>query len=390
MSAGPATPAGSPRDASISLLGFDDEASHPGGLREVKLCLLGFGSVARALCGLLAAQERVLAERHCLRVLIAAAGTRHGSLLDPAGMTPAEVLAVVGDRPAPPQAARPAPELLAASGADVLVELTVMGDLSSVAAGGAPHPPAATGHVLEAFRLGMDVVTANKGPIAWSWPEVASAAAATGHRIRFESTVMDGLPVFSLLEYALPDCVLLGFEAVFNATTNFIIDAMGTGRTYEDALAQVQAEGYAEADPGNDIDGWDAASKVAALANVAMGACITPADVERESLSDVALERIVRARENGRRLRLVSSVWREDGAPGAASPPGTYAAPVRARLRAEELDIEHPLAAMSGESLGALLHTDLMADVLVSERHALVPQTAYGVYADLVHLCRTS
>ena len=53
-------------------------------------------------------------------------------------------------------------------------------------------------------------------------------------------------------------------------------------------------------------------------------------------------------------------------------------------------DIEHPLAAVSGESLGALLHTDLMADVLVSERHALVPQTAYGVYADLLHLCRTS
>ena len=79
-------------------------------------------------------------------------------------------------------------------------------------------------------------------------------------------------------------------------------------------------------------------------------------------------------------------------ASGASRPGvgGSPAGPVRARLRAEELDIEHPLAAVSGESLGALLHTDLMADVLVSERHALVPQTAYGVYADLLHLCRTS
>ena len=117
----------------------------------------------------------------------------------------------------------------------------------------------------------MDVVTANKGPIAWTWPEVSAAAAASGRRIRFESTVMDGLPVFSLLEYTLPDCRLLGFEAVFNATTNFIIDAMGTGRSYESALAQVQAEGYAEADPSNDVDGWDAASKAAALANVSHG-----------------------------------------------------------------------------------------------------------------------
>ena len=235
------------------------------------------------------------------------------------------MLAAVGDGPAPPQAPRPAPELLAASGADVLVELTVMGDLSGVAAGAAAYRPAATDHVLEAFRLGMDVVTANKGPIAWSWPEVSAAAAASGRRIRFESTVMDGLPVFSLLEYTLPDCALLGFEAVFNATTNFIIDAMGTGRSFDDALAQVQAEGYAEADPGNDVDGWDAASKAAALANVAMGAGITPADVERESLRDVPLERIVRAREQGRRLRLVSSVWREPAGPPAARRPARSA-----------------------------------------------------------------
>ena len=388
MSAGPATPAGAPRDVRLSLSGSEGPSA---GLREVRLCLLGFGSVARSLCELLAAQERVLAERHGLRVLVTAAGTRRGSLLDPAGMTPAQVLTAVGERPAPPQAARPAPELLAASGADVLVELTEMGDLSGIAAGATTYTPVATGHVIEAFRLGMDVVTANKGPIAWNWPEVTAAAAASGRRIRFESTVMDGLPVFSLLEYALPDCTLLGFDAVFNATTNFIIDAMGTGRAFDDALAQVQEEGYAEADPSNDVDGWDAASKAAALANVAMDAGITPADVERERLTDVPLERITRARAGGRRLRLVTSVWREplDGAvPEAAA--ATAAGPVRARLRAEDLDIEHPLAALTGESLGAVLHTDLMADVLVSERHGLVPQTAYGVYADLLHLCRTS
>jgi homoserine dehydrogenase len=384
MSGAPAGPgrrtapaAGAPRAVSLSMAGFGEEPE-PERPRTVKLCLLGFGSVARSLCELLAAQERVLEERHGLRVLIGAAGTRHGSLVEPAGLTPAEVLAAVGAGPALPQPARPAPELLAASGAGVLVELTVMGDLSGVAAGDSGYRPAASAHVLAAFDLGMDVVTANKGPIAWTWPEVAAAAARTGRRIRFESTVMDGLPVFSLLEYTLPDCSVLGFEAVFNATTNFIVDAMGAGRSYEDALAEVQAAGYAEADPSNDVDGWDAASKACALANVAMEAGITPADVERESLRDVPLERILRTRERGGRLRLVSSVWRE--------PAGA----VRARLRAEELGIDHPLAAVSGESLGVVLHTDLMADLVVSERHALVPQTAYGVYADLLHLCRTS
>lgn len=337
--------------------------------RPVRLCLLGFGSVARALCELLAQQERVLAERHGLHVLVSGVGTRRGSLLEPDGLEPAAALAAIGERPAPPQAPRPAAELLAASRADVLVELTVMEH---------DRAPVATGHIEAAFALGMDVVTANKGPIAWDWRRLRASAAAAGRSIRFESTVMDGLPVFGLFDFTLPDCRLLGFEAVFNATTNFIIDAMADGRSFADALAQVQADGYAEADPSHDIDGWDAACKAAALANVAMDAGITPADIERQSLTDVPLERILRAREAGKRLRLVTSVVREGGST------------VRGAVRATELDIDHPLAAVGGESLGAVLHTDLMADVVVSERHALVPQTAYGVYADLLHLCRTS
>jgi homoserine dehydrogenase len=338
------------------------------GLRTVRLCLLGFGSVPRAFCALLARQERVLAERHGLRVLVTAVGTRHGSLLAPEGRTPAAVLAAVGERPAPPQAARPADDLLSASHADFLVELTVMEE---------DFAPVSTGHIETAFRLGMDVVTANKGPIAWNWRRVAAAAAGAGRRIRFESTVMDGLPVFSLLELALPDCRLLGFEAVFNATTNYIVDAMGVGRSFDDALAHVQTEGYAEADPSHDIDGWDAAYKAAALANVAMDAGITPVDIDKQSLRDVPLERIAQARSNGNRLRLVTTVWRDESGR------------VRGRVRATELDIDHPLAPVGSESLGAVLHTDLMADVFVCEIDGLVPQTAYGVYADLLHLCRT-
>ena len=340
-------------------------ASEP---RTVRLCLIGFGSVARAFCALLAQQERVLAEAHGLRVLVTAVGTRGGSLLAPDGLAPAAVLEQIGDAPAPPQAARPASELLRASGADVLVELTVLEH---------DFAPVSTGHVLEAFQLGMDVVTANKGPIAWNWDRVSAAATASGRRIRFESTVMDGLPVFSLLELTLPDCRLLGFEAVFNATSNSIIDAMGRGEDYAGALADMQAAGVAEADPADDVDGWDAAFKASALANVAMGAAITPASITRESLRDVLPERIAQARAAGRRLRLVTTVTR--GPEGA----------VRGSVHAAELDIDHPLAALGGDSLGALLYTDLMADVFVAERNGLVPQTAYGVYADLLHLCRT-
>ena len=341
-------------------------------MTDVRLCLLGFGSVARELCKLLDARERAL-EAMDVRVLITGVGTRRGSLLVPDGMTPAAVLASVGDGPAPPQAARPALDLLAASRADVLVELTVMEE---------DFAPVATSHVEGAFALGMDVVTANKGPVAWNWQRIAEQARVHGRRIRFESTVMDGLPVFSLLEFALPQCRLLGFEGVFNSTTNAILEAVGTGGGFEDALAKAQAEGIAEADPAHDIDGWDAACKGAALANVAMDAGITPADIEKQSLRDVPPELIAEARAAGRRLRLVTQVWREQS---VGSRPG----PVRGRVQARELPIDHPLAPIGGKSLGVVLHTDLMGDLLVAELGGMVPQTAYGVYADLLHLWRS-
>ena len=356
------------------------------GLRDVRLCLLGFGNVARGFCALLAQQECTLADEHGLRVLVSAAGTRRGSLLAPDGLTPAAVLAAAPKGAPLPEPPRPAHELLAASGADVLVELTVMEE---------DFAPVATGHIETAFDLGMDVVTANKGPIAWNWDRIAAKAETADRRIRFESTVMDGLPVFSLLEYTLVDCRLLGFEAIFNSTTNFIIDSMARGEGFDAALKHAQDEGFAEADPSHDIEGWDAACKAAALANVAMSAGITPADVDKQSLHDVPLERIQQVYTDGKRLRLVTSVWREDEAgddlaeeAGAAAASGHPAGPVRARVRAIELDIDHPLAPLGEESLGVVLHTDLMGDVLVAEIGALVPQTAYGVYADLLHLCR--
>ena len=360
----------------------------PHSLRDpqtVRLCLLGFGNVARGFCELLARQEEVLAERHGVRVLVTAAGTRRGSLLAPQGMAPAAVLAAAPRGRPLPEPPRSADELLRASGADALVELTVMEH---------DYAPVATAHIETAFALGMDVITANKGPIAWNWSRIRARATDAGRRIRFESTVMDGLPVFSLLEYTLVDCTLLGFDAVFNSTTNFIIDALARGESFDAALRHAQDEGFAEADPGHDIDGWDAACKAAALANVAMDARITPADVEKQSLRDVPLDDIRQAYATGRRLRLVTSVWREtppgggSGADeaGAATARGRGAGQVRARVRAATLDIDHPLAPLGGESLGIVLHTDLMGDVVVAEIGALVPQTAYGLYADLLHL----
>ena len=333
-----------------------------GGPRAVRLCLLGFGNVAKEFCRL-AERRREELETLGLRLLVTGVGTRHGSFSDPAGMPPGELLARAGD--GLPSAPMPAEELLRRSEADLMVEATVMEDDGA---------PVASGHVATAFRLGMDVITVNKGPVAWEYDRLQELAGETGRRWRFEGTVADGMPVFGLLDFCLRSCRVFGFEAIFNATTNFIMDALGEGRSFEDALAQVQAEGYAEADPSHDIDGVDAACKTAALANVAMAAHITPAHIPRDSIRGVTPERVRTAQEAGRRLCVLCAARRRaDGS-------------VEAAVRLTELPLGHPLAPIRGSSLGLLLHTDLMGDVVIAELAGLVPQTAYAIYADLLAL----
>lgn len=343
--------------------GAAPDAAHDVVTRTV--CLLGFGNVGRRFCELVARKTDELADDHGLRVLFSAVGTgSHGSLLAPHGLTAHEVLALAQRFP---DAVAPGVDLIAASGADILVEATPLD----------PHGGrAAIAHLDAGFAHGLDAITVNKGPIAWDFRRLADLAASRGRRLLFEGTVMDGCPVFSLFRSCLPSCRLLGFDAVFNSTTNYILDAMGEGVGFADALAQVQAEGYAETDPSHDIDGHDAAAKTAALANVLMAADMTPDDVPKDSVGDVTPERVARARATGRRLRVVCSATTDEVTVDPLR--------VRAAVRLTELSAEHPLFSASGSTLSVLLHTDLMGTIQVAERDALPEQTAYAVYADLL------
>jgi len=387
--------------------GAEDAVAAP---RRVRLCILGFGNVARRLCEVLAARERDLAEHFGLEVVVTAAGTRsHGSLVAPDGLSPAATLRAAGlepgdlqSAPATPagwgfaEPARPGAELIAVSGADVLVEATVQEE------GGAAT---AIAHVEHALTRGMHVLTVNKGPIAWDYRRLADLAAAHGRRLLFEGVTMDGCPVYNLAARCLPGTRVLGISGVLNSTTNYLLDAMAEGRAFDEALAWVQAEGFAEADPSHDIDGVDAASKTAALANVLMDARLTPADVPRESIRAVDAERIAAVRAAGRRLRVACEAEVVDGAERlpvlgaahagaprdpapAADAPATAAEPpaVSAAVRLVEVDADHPFFAVGGSMSTVVIRTDLMGEVQVVERDALLTQTAYALYSDLLSL----
>ena len=139
----------------------------------------------------------------------------------------------------------------------------------------------AVSHVRAALEGQAHVVTANKGPAAFAYHELEALAESVDRVFFFEGAVMDGVPVFNLVRETMPAVTIEGFRGVINTTCNFILSELERGKEFDQALAEMQARGIAEADPSLDIDGWDAAAKTAALVNVLMGGAITPHHVAR-------------------------------------------------------------------------------------------------------------
>jgi homoserine dehydrogenase len=248
----------------------------------------------------------------------------------------------------------------------VVVEVTTL-DVDS----GQP----AIDHVKMALAGRAHVVTANKGPAAFAYRALDRTARRVERRFLFESAVMDGVPVFNLARAALPGVTIDGFRGVINSTTNYMLTAMENGDSFERALATMQERGIAEADPSLDVDGWDAAAKTAALANVLLGASLTPHTIEREGVSTDAAAAVAAARANGRRLKLVASAERAGGT-------------VRGRVRLVDLPATDQLAGIEGPQNALVLQTDLLGEISIVQRGSGLTATAYGLVADLVAIAR--
>jgi homoserine dehydrogenase len=320
----------------------------------MKLAIVGWGNVGRALGRLLKAKQREYGFRitgiHTLR---------HGTAVDRAGLAwDAIEAAEFGPRMATIE------EFLDASGADCAVELTTLNPAT-----GEP----AIAHILAAFDRGMHVVSANKGPIAHAYAALRDRARECGVGFRFESSVMDGAPVFNLWRHTMPAVQVRGFTGVLNSTSKVVIETMERGGTLEDGLAAARAMGITEADGAYDVEGWDSAAKTAALANVLLDARTTPQAVSVRGITRLTPERVREIAREGKTVRLVSRGKRTGGA-------------ITLRVRAEVLDRADLLAATPGTSNLILFDTDLMGTFGTVSIDPGVDQTAYGVFSDLVSL----
>lgn len=175
--------------------------------------------------------------------------------------------------------------------------------------------------VLRAIAHGKDVVTANKELIAHDGPWLRAFAARTGATLHYEASVGGAIPILRALETSLADEPVLEVGGVVNGTTNFVLSQMEGGATYADALAEAQRLGFAEADPRNDVEGTDAAHKLAILATLAFGGPVNPAALAQRGISAIAPADVAFAAERGWRLKLIALARRTDaGAEAAVTP----------------------------------------------------------------------
>jgi homoserine dehydrogenase len=339
---------------------------------ELRLAILGFGNVGRAFAHLLLRKAPTLAADYDLTFLVVGLMTaHHGGAVDPAGIDLGQALNVADSgKPLDGLSPDPPPDdsllFVHACPADVVIELTPLN----------PHDgEPAISHVRTALEKGMHVVSANKGPLAYAYRELRDLARAQERAFLFESTVMDGAPVFGVARAGLPAAEVLGFRGVLNSTTNYILTQMETGVSFDEAVRGAQAMGIAETDPSADVDGWDAAVKTVVLANVLLGADLIPDDVDRTGIRDVTPETVQAARERGRRVKLVCRA-------------GWQGKEVVARVAPEELPPDDPLAGLSGTSSLVALQTDTLKELSLIEFEPEPAQTAYGLLADLVNLAR--
>ena len=328
------------------------------------IVLVGFGNVGRRFARLLAERDDVLRRYHDLETRIIGISTaRHGSAFAAQGLAADAMLSAPGAG---------VNELIARLGASD-APLRVMVETTPLAIGdGEP----AIRHIATALDAGCDAVTANKGPVAFAYRRLREHARRAGKSFLFEGAVMDGVPVFNLVRETMPALDIRGFRGVVNSTTNHILSALEDGEAFAPALARMQEEGIAEADPSLDVDGWDAAAKTAALANVLMDADLTPRDVSRTGIGPESAARALLARESGRRLRLVATASRLANGEVSAS------------VRPEELPGDDLLAQLRGKSNALILATDLLGDVAIHQLGGDLTMTAYALLSDLITLRR--
>ena len=318
------------------------------GSGTVGVGLLGLGVVGRGVHDALRANATTYAQRSGRAIEIRGIAVRDG-----ARPRPGVDAALLGDDP-----------LALATRDDIDIVVELMGGMA----------PAAD-CIAAALRAGKSVVTANKEVMARRGPELLALAQERGVALLYEASVGGGIPIIAPLTRDLQANEIRSLQAIINGTTNFILTAMAQdGMSYDDALAEAQRRGYAEADPSSDVEGVDAAFKLAILASLAFHTSVHPDDVYHEGITALSAGDFRYAADLGYVIRLLAIAGRDaDGA-------------LDVRVHPTLLDSRDPLARVDGVLNAVAVEGDLLGRAIFEGEGAGSRPTTSAVVADLLDI----
>ncbi len=228
-----------------------------------------------------------------------------------------------------------------------------------------------------AIQAGKHVITANKVVMAKHGPELLDQAAEKNVDVYFEAAVGGGIPLISTFRTDLQANRIESVSAVLNGTTNYVLGRMATaGLPMADAVREAQEAGYAEADPTDDVGGYDATYKLAILASIAYEIKVRPQDIHREGIEGIEPVDFRYARELGYAIKLIAHTQRHVGR-------------VEARVHPAMIPLDHPLARVEGAENAVFVEGDLVGQVLLVGQGAGGRPTASAVVGDLIDLSRS-
>ncbi|MGI6119549.1 MAG: homoserine dehydrogenase [Desulfosporosinus sp.] len=246
---------------------------------------------------------------------------------------------------------------------DIIVE--VMGGIE----------PART-YILEALRHGKHVVTANKDLLALHGHELLDAASQAGKNLYFEASVGGGIPIIAAMKESLTANRITDVLGIINGTTNYILTAMAEqDREYSEVLAEAQQLGYAEADPSADVDGLDAARKLAILASIAFNSRVALKDIFVEGISKITREDLAFAAELGCTIKLLAIAKNQD-------------AGIEVRVHPAILPLTHPLASVGGVFNAIYVVGDAVGETMFYGRGAGSLPTGSAIVSDIMRIVR--
>ena len=334
---------------------------------ECKIVLIGFGAVGQGVARAISMKKEMINEKFGINLKIVAAGDSSSSAICQDGLDEELLLKTKEESGKLGNYPEYGSDI---SGIDILdaVEYDCMIEATPTNIVDAEPAKSLT---LKAFSQGKDVVTSNKGHLALFYKEIIEAKEKAGVDFKFEASVGGAMPIINLCQETLASCGISSIKGILNGTTNYILSRMTSeGMSYENTLAESQQLGIAETDPTQDVEGIDAACKVVILANSVLGIDATYDDVEVRGISDVSLEAINLAKEEGYYVKLIGEVSKK-----------------QLKVSPRLVKKNSPFA-IDGTLNLATVTTDLADDITVMGKGAGSLETASAMLTDLINIIK--